>query len=68
MGRSLKKGPYVEDKLVEKLNKAIASGCKIHMPVYITENMVGYKLGDYAPTRTFRKHGGVKAKKSDQKT
>lgn len=95
MGRSLKKGPYVEDKLVEKINKAISSGSKLpiktwsrrstvlpqfvgytiavhngktHMPVYITENMVGYKLGDYAPTRTFRKHGGVKAKKADQKT
>ncbi|MCC6758098.1 MAG: 30S ribosomal protein S19 [Candidatus Omnitrophica bacterium] len=95
MGRSLKKGPYVEDKLVEKVNKAISSGSKLpiktwsrrstvlpqfvgytiavhngktHMPVYITENMVGYKLGDYAPTRTFRKHGGVKAKKADQKT
>ncbi len=95
MGRSLKKGPYVEDKLVEKVNKAISSGSKLpiktwsrrstvlpqfvgytiavhngktHIPVYITENMVGYKLGEYAPTRTFRKHGGVKAKKSDQKT
>lgn len=95
MGRSLKKGPYVEDKLVEKVNKAISSGSKLpiktwsrrstvlpqfvgytiavhngktHIPVYITENMVGYKLGDYAATRTFRKHGGVKAKKADQKT
>ena len=39
-----------------------------HVPVFITENMVGYKLGDFAPTRTFRNHGGVKAKKADQKT
>ncbi len=95
MGRSLKKGPYVEDKLVEKLKKTIASGSKqpiktwsrrstvlpefvgytiavhngkTHIPVYVTENMVGYKFGDFAPTRTFRKHGGVKAKKADQKT
>jgi len=46
---------------------AIHDGRK-HVPVYVTENMVGYKLGDFAPTRTFRKHGGVKAKKAPQKT
>ncbi len=46
---------------------AIHDGRK-HVPVYITENMVGYKFGDFAPTRTFRKHGGVKAKKSADKT
>ena len=39
-----------------------------HIPIFITENMVGYKLGDFAPTRTFRKHGGVKAKKAPDKT
>ena len=39
-----------------------------HIPVFITENMVGYKLGEFAPTRTFRKHGGVKAKKAATKT
>ena len=39
-----------------------------HVSVYITENMVGYKFGDFAPSRTFKKHGGVKAKKADQKT
>jgi len=39
-----------------------------HIPIYVTENMVGYKFGDFAPTRTFRKHGGVKAKKVAQKT
>jgi len=39
-----------------------------HVPVFITENMVGYKLGEFAPTRTFRKHGGVKGKKAAQKT
>lgn len=39
-----------------------------HLPVFITENMVGYKFGDFAPTRTFRNHGGVKAKKAAQKT
>lgn len=46
---------------------AIYDGRK-HVPVFVTENMVGYKLGDFAPTRTFRKHGGVKAKKATDKT
>ncbi len=46
---------------------AIYDGRK-HIPVFITENMVGYKLGEFAPTRTFKKHGGVKAKKSADKT
>lgn len=46
---------------------AIYDGRK-HVPVFVTENMVGYKLGDFAPTRTFRKHGGVKAKKAPDKT
>ncbi len=46
---------------------AIHDGRK-HVPVFITENMVGYKLGDFAPSRLFRKHGGVKAKKAAQKT
>ena len=46
---------------------AVYDGRK-HVPVFVTENMVGYKLGDFAPTRTFRKHGGVKAKKASQLT
>ncbi|MGQ9601466.1 MAG: 30S ribosomal protein S19 [Candidatus Bipolaricaulia bacterium] len=37
---------------------------RIHVPVYITENMVGHRLGEFAPTRTFRQHGGVKKKKA----
>ncbi len=41
---------------------------KKHIPVFITENMVGYKFGELVPTRTFRKHGGVKAKKAPAKT
>lgn len=40
---------------------------KRHMPVFVTENMVGLKLGDFVPTRTFKAHGGVKAKKAMQK-
>ena len=46
---------------------AVYNGRK-HHPVFITENMVGYKFGDFAPSRTFRKHGGVKGKKVAQKT
>ena len=84
MGRSLKKGPFVDDSLlkkVERLNKngekrviktwsrrsmvvpdfightfAVHNG-KQHISVYITENMVGHRLGEFAPTRVFRKHG-----------
>lgn len=83
MGRSLKKGPFVDDHLmkkVEELNKrnekkviktwsrrstifpefvghtiAVYDGRK-HVPVYITEDMVGHKLGEFAPTRTFKGH------------
>ena len=84
MGRSLKKGPYLDDKLskkVEKLNadgrkepvKTWARSCTIspdfightflvhngraHLSVYVTEDMVGHKLGEFAATRTFRGHG-----------
>ncbi|VAW12094.1 SSU ribosomal protein S19p (S15e) [hydrothermal vent metagenome] len=39
-----------------------------HIPIFITENMVGHKLGEFASTKLFRKHGGVKAKKAAQKT
>ena len=39
-----------------------------HVPIFITENMVGHKLGEFSPSRIFRKHGGVKAKKSLEKT
>lgn len=84
MGRSLKKGPYIEEALQKKIgamNKAnekrviktwsrrstifpqmvghtiaVYDGRK-HVPVYVTEDMVGHKLGEFAPTRTFRGHG-----------
>ncbi|MBX9790860.1 MAG: 30S ribosomal protein S19 [Pirellulales bacterium] len=89
MGRSLKKGPFVDGKLfvkVERLNadgakrelKTWARACtivpefvghtflvhngKLHQKVFITEEMVGHKLGEFAPTRTFRGHG-TKGKK-----
>jgi small subunit ribosomal protein S19 len=84
MSRSLKKGPYIDPKLlkkVEKLNDENKKGTVIrtwsrastifpqmvghtiavhdgrrHVPIYITENMVGHKLGEFAPTRTYRGH------------
>jgi len=94
MGRSLKKGPYVDEKLVKKLHQARSTGDRKpiktwsresmvtpefvgftfavhdgrkHLPVFITENMVGHRLGEFAPTRLFRAHGGIKAKKTLQK-
>lgn len=88
MGRSIKKGPYVDENLVEKIQKMLRGDRKpiktwsrrstvipefvghtflVHngnkfIPVFVTENMVGHKLGEFAPTRVFRKHSGVKAK------
>lgn len=85
MARSAKKGPYIDPKLlkkVERLNetgqkkpiKTWARNCvvtpdfvghtfavhngKLHIPVFVTENMVGHKLGEFAPTRKFKGHGG----------
>ncbi len=83
MSRSLKKGPFVDDHLLEKVERAnktsdkrviktwsrrstiipemvghtlaVHDGRK-HVPIYITESMVGHKLGEFAPTRTFRGH------------
>ena len=88
MSRSVKKGPYIEARLlkrVEEMNNkgekkvlktwsrsstifpdfvghtiAVHDGHK-HVPVYITEDMVGHKLGEFAPTRTFRGHAGEKS-------
>lgn len=87
MSRSVKKGPYVQEvllKRVQEMNKAgekrvlktwsrsstifpdfvghtfaVHDGRK-HVPVYVTEDMVGHKLGEFAPTRTFRGHAGSK--------
>ncbi|HET7522235.1 MAG TPA: 30S ribosomal protein S19 [Bacillales bacterium] len=90
MGRSLKKGPFVDDHLMKKIEAlneknekkviktwsrrstifpefightiAVHDGRK-HVPVYISEDMVGHKLGEFAPTRTYRGHAG-----NDKKT
>jgi small subunit ribosomal protein S19 len=88
MSRSIKKGPFIQEALlkrVEALNKAgdkkviktwsrastifpdfightvaVHDGRK-HVPVYVTEDMIGHKFGEFAPTRTFRGHAGEKA-------
>ena len=88
MGRSVKKGPFVQPVLLKRVQEmntknekkvlktwsrastifpdfvghtfAVHDGRK-HVPVYITEDMVGHKLGEFAPTRTFRGHAGEKA-------
>jgi len=89
MGRSIKKGPFVEGHLLVKISKMTAAGSKkpiktwsrrstitpefvghtfnihngkIFQPVFVTENMVGHKLGEFALTRTFKKHGAHTAK------
>ncbi len=85
MSRSLKKGPFVEESLMEKVDKMNESGGKkvvktwsrasmiipemlnhtiavhngkTHVPIYITEQMIGHRLGEFAPTRMFRGHAG----------
>lgn len=90
MGRSTKKGPFVDPKLFAKVVKTQQAGTgapittwarrctivpefvgatlmvhngKLHMKVFVTEDMVGHKLGEFAPTRTFRGHSGRGNKK-----
>ena len=60
MARSLKKGPYVEEALQNKIAKMNANSHngKTHVPVYVTEQMIGHKLGEFAPTRLFKGHAG----------
>jgi small subunit ribosomal protein S19 len=90
MARSVKKGPFIDDSLVKKIeamnveNKkvvvktwsrrstippdfvghtiAVHNGIKF-IPIYVSENMVGHKLGEFSPTRTFRGHGGKLAER-----
>jgi small subunit ribosomal protein S19 len=89
MGRSIKKGPFVDHHLMDKISAMTQSGAKkpiktwsrrstitpefvghtfqvhngkIFHPVFVTENMVGHKLGEFALTRTFKKHGAHTAK------
>jgi small subunit ribosomal protein S19 len=89
VARSLKKGPFVDEKLLQKVRRMAASGERkpiktwsrrstivpemigftfaVHngrkfIPVYVTENMIGHKLGEFAPTRTFKGHAGSEKK------
>ena len=89
MPRSLKKGPFVDDHLMKKVDVQNEKGTKtviktwsrrsmitpdfvgltfnvhngkVFNPVFVTENMVGHKLGEFSPTRTFKKHGAHTAK------
>ena len=93
MGRSVKKGPFVQPKLLVKVQKMNEKGEKTvvktwsrtstifpdfvghtfavhdgrkHVPVYISEDMVGHKLGEFAPTRTYRGHAGSKTSNSSR--
>ncbi len=95
MSRSSKKSPYVDPKLMKKVQKMVESGQKkviktwarestiypefvgltlavhngkSHIPVFVTENMVGHKLGEFSHTRTFKGHGGQLAKAQSQAT
>jgi small subunit ribosomal protein S19 len=90
MGRSTKKGPFVEDRLLRRIQQMNESGSKQmiktwsrastifpemvghtiavhdgrkHVPVFVSESMVGHKLGEFAPTRTFRAHSGSRAER-----
>lgn len=94
MGRSIKKGPFIDERLFRRLRQLADSGEKrtvrtyarrsvippeyvgytiaVHngnrfIPIYVTERMVGHKLGEFAPTRTFRGHSGVKKKEEERK-
>ena len=90
MGRSLKKGPFVEERLIKRIDEmneknekrviktwsrastifpemvghtiAVHDGRK-HVPVFINEDMVGHRLGEFAPTRTYKGHAGAKTSK-----
>jgi len=69
MARSLKKGPFIHHSLEKKVQANIESGKKTVIKTwsrasYITENMVGHKLGEFSPTRSFRGHAGNKNKGS----
>ena len=61
MARSIKKGPFVDHHLLAKVD-AVHNG-KQHVPVFINENMVGHKLGEFALTRTFKGHAADKKAK-----
>lgn len=94
MARSLKKGPFIQERLLDRIQEMNRTGEKkmlktwsrasvivpdmvghtiaVHngkkfIPVYITENMVGHRLGEFSPTRTFRGHAGLKSERAARK-
>lgn len=93
MARSLKKGPYVDEKLIKKITGKKPADCgvvktwarrsqispemvgftfgvhngKQHLEVFVTEEMVGHRLGEFSPTRKFVRHGGKMQKELEQK-
>ncbi len=93
MTRSLKKGPYVDPKLLKKIEGKTPDSAgviktwarrsdispemvgfvfgvhngRVHTEVFVTEDMVGHKLGEFSPTKTFRRHGGKMQKEMEQK-
>jgi small subunit ribosomal protein S19 len=94
MGRSTKKGPFAEDRLLKRIQAMNESGNKQmvktwsrqstifpdmvghtiavhdgrkHVPVYVSESMVGHRLGEFAPTRTFRAHSGAGSKSEEER-
>jgi small subunit ribosomal protein S19 len=93
VSRSTKKGPFVEEKLLRRVQSVRRSGARTvirtwsrastimpemvgltiavhdgrrHVPVFVTENMVGHRLGEFAPTRTFRGHAGSRSERTTQ--
>ena len=93
MSRSSKKGPYVDERLLQKLSKATPGSKAVvktwarssmispemigytigvhngkeHLPVLVTEDMIGHRLGEFSPTRKFVRHGGKMQKEQEQK-
>lgn len=91
MSRSIKKGPYIDEKLLKKVGRLRAGdktviktwarhsvispemvgytfgvhNGKIHVPVFVTEDMVGHRLGEFSPTRKFTRHGGKMQKEQE---
>lgn len=93
MGRSAKKGPFIDEKLLKKISKLVKDDKKIiktwsrdsvifpemvsftfgihngkeHIPITITEEMIGHKLGEFSPTRKFKRHGGKMQREIEKK-
>ena len=67
MPRSLKKGPFIDLHLVKKVETALEHNGRAHVPVFVTEEMVGHKLGEFSVTRTYKGHAADKKAKPGKK-